>query len=75
VAPIATGEAAKRTNRQRIAALYAIEAEIRDRPAEERLTVRQARSRPLVADLFTCSTPSSGACRGAARRRKQSATR
>jgi hypothetical protein len=38
---------------QRIAALYAIEAEIRGRPAEERLAVRQARSRPLVAELFT----------------------
>lgn len=38
---------------QRIAALYAIEAEIRGRPAKERLTVRQARSRPLVAELFT----------------------
>ncbi|MCI0754846.1 IS66 family transposase, partial [Teichococcus vastitatis] len=38
---------------QRIAALYAIEAEIRGRPVEERLAVRQARSRPLVAELFT----------------------
>lgn len=38
---------------QRIAALYAIEAEIRGRPAMERLAVRQARSRPLVAELFT----------------------
>jgi hypothetical protein len=38
---------------QRIAALYAIEAEIRGRPAADRLTVRQARSRPLVAELFT----------------------
>ena len=36
---------------RRIAALYAIEAEIRGRPAEERRTVRQDRSRPLVADL------------------------
>ncbi|MFC4169987.1 IS66 family transposase [Teichococcus aestuarii] len=38
---------------QRIAALYTIEAEIRGRPAMERLAVRQARSRPLVAELFT----------------------
>jgi hypothetical protein len=52
-APIATGEAVKRTNRQGIAALYAIEAEIRGRPAAERLAVRPARSRPLVAELFT----------------------
>ncbi|MXP65958.1 IS66 family transposase [Roseomonas sp. M0104] len=38
---------------QRIAALYAIEAEIRGRPAPERLAMRQARSRSLVAELFT----------------------
>ncbi|NMG63825.1 transposase [Azoarcus indigens] len=38
---------------QRIAPLYVIEAEIRGRPAEERLAVRQARSRPLAAELFT----------------------
>jgi transposase len=45
-APIAT-EALRR-----IAILYAIEAEIRGRPAVERLAVRRARSRPLVAELF-----------------------
>jgi hypothetical protein len=74
-APIATGEAAKRTNRQRIAALYTIEAEIRGRPARERLTVRQARSRPLMADLFTWhEAQNPGACCGAARRRRRSAT-
>ncbi|UZO94688.1 IS66 family transposase [Roseomonas mucosa] len=38
---------------QRIAALYAIEAEIRSRPAADRLAVRQACSRPLVAELFS----------------------
>ncbi|MBC9178524.1 transposase [Roseomonas ludipueritiae] len=38
---------------QRIAALYAIKAEIHGRPARDRLEVRQARSRPLVAELFT----------------------
>jgi len=38
---------------QRIAALYAIEAEIRGKPAEIRQAVRQARSRPLVDALFT----------------------
>ncbi len=37
---------------QRIAALYAIEAEVRGQPAETRRTVRQAKSRPLVEDLF-----------------------
>lgn len=38
---------------QRIAALYAIEAELRGKPADMRRAVRQERSRPLVADLFT----------------------
>jgi hypothetical protein len=37
----------------KIAALYAIESEIRERPAEERRTVRQARAGPLLADLHT----------------------
>jgi transposase len=46
-APIAT------ETLQRIAALYAIEAEIRGKPPEIRQTVRQARSRPLVEALFT----------------------
>jgi transposase len=46
-APIAT-EALRR-----IAALYAIEAEVRGRPPELRRAVRQAKSRPLVEDLFT----------------------
>jgi transposase len=36
---------------RRIAALYAIEAEIRGRSAEERRTIRQERSRPLVEAL------------------------
>jgi hypothetical protein len=44
-APIAT-EALRR-----IAALYAVEAEIRGRPAEARLAERRARSAPLVAEL------------------------
>ena len=34
--------------RERIGALYAIEREIRGRPAEERCTLRQARARPLL---------------------------
>jgi len=37
----------------RIAALYAIEAGIRGRSAERRLAVRQAQSKPLVAELET----------------------
>ena len=45
-APIAT------ETLQRIAALYAIEAEIRGKPPEIRQAVRQARSRPLVEALF-----------------------
>jgi transposase len=45
-APIA-GEALRR-----IAALYGIEAEVRGQPPEARHAVRQARSRPLVEDLF-----------------------
>lgn len=36
---------------ERIAALYRIEAEIRDRPPDERLQVRLAQSAPLFADL------------------------
>lgn len=36
---------------QKIAALYAIEADISRRPADERRAERQARSRPLVLDL------------------------
>jgi hypothetical protein len=45
-APIAT-EALRR-----IAALYAIEAEVRGKPPEIRHAIRQAKSRPLVEDLF-----------------------
>jgi transposase len=37
---------------QRIAALYAAEAELRGKPPDVRRTVRQERSRPLVEDLF-----------------------
>ncbi|MFH5948066.1 IS66 family transposase, partial [Roseomonas xinghualingensis] len=37
---------------ERIAALYAVEVEIRGQSPEERRAARQARSRPLVADLF-----------------------
>ena len=37
---------------RRIAALYAIEAEIRGKPPQHRLTVRTGRSGPLVHELF-----------------------
>jgi transposase len=37
---------------QRIAALYAIEAAVRGKPPDVRHAARQARSRPLVEDLF-----------------------
>jgi transposase len=37
---------------QRIAALYAIEAEVRGKPPDVRRAARQARSKPLVEDLF-----------------------
>ena len=40
---------------RRIAALYAIEAEIRGKPPDVRRAVRQARSRALVEDLFAWS--------------------
>ena len=38
---------------ERIAALYAIEAEIRGSLAEVRKTIRQARAKPLLANLHT----------------------
>jgi len=37
---------------QRIAAFYAIETELRSKPPEVRHAARQAKSRPLVGDLF-----------------------
>ncbi len=46
-APIATEALA------RIAELYAVEADIRGRSAEERRTIRRERSRPIVDDLKT----------------------
>src|SRR5919107_4658166 len=49
-APIAT-EALRR-----IAALYAIEAEVRGKPPDLRLALRQAKSRPLVEALFAWFT-------------------
>lgn len=37
---------------QRVTAFYAIDSDIRGRSAKVRWTARQARSRPLVEDLF-----------------------
>jgi transposase len=37
---------------RRVAALYAVEAEVRGQPPEIRRAARQAKSRPLVEDLF-----------------------
>ena len=47
----ATGSPLAEEALRRIGKLYAIEAEIRGRPAEERRTVRQERSKPLVEAL------------------------
>ncbi|GGC62564.1 transposase [Siccirubricoccus deserti] len=41
---------------QRIAALYAIEAEVRGKPPDIRCAARQEKSRPLVEDLFAWLT-------------------
>jgi hypothetical protein len=60
---------------QRIAALYAIEAEVRGQPAESRRAARQAKSRPLVEDLFTWFTAQLASLPGATQPRRRSATR
>jgi transposase len=49
---------------RRIGELYRIEAEIRGRPAEERRTVRQERSRPLVDALHAWLTAQLGRVSG-----------
>jgi transposase len=49
---------------RRIGELYAIEAEIRDRPAEERRTARQERSKPLVEALHAWLTVQLGRVSG-----------
>src|SRR3954471_20485841 len=49
---------------RRIGELFAIEAEIRGRPAEERRAVRQERSRPLVEALHTWLTAQLGRVSG-----------
>jgi transposase len=52
----ATGSPLAEEALRRIGELYAIEAEIRGRPAEERRAVRQERSRPLVDALHAWLT-------------------
>src|SRR3954466_8959177 len=52
----ATGSPLAEAARRRIGELYAIEAEVRGRPAADRLTVRQERSRPLVDTLHAWLT-------------------
>src|SRR3954449_2789627 len=52
----ATGSPLAEEALRRIGELYAIEAEIRGRPAEERRTVRQERSRPIVDALHAWLT-------------------
>jgi len=52
----ATGSPLAEEALRRIGELYAIEAEIRGRPAEERRTVRQERSKPLVEALHAWLT-------------------
>lgn len=49
----ANGSAIAREALHRIGALYAIEAEIRGRPPDDRLRARQARAGPLLAELKT----------------------
>lgn len=49
---------------QRIAALYAIEADIRGQTADERRTIRQERSRPLVEAMQTWLTETLGRISG-----------
>lgn len=48
---VAADSAIAREALERIQALFAVEAEIRGRPAEERRAVRQARAGPLLEDL------------------------
>ena len=52
----ATGSPLAEEALRRIGELYAIEAEIRGRPAEERRATRQERSRPIVEALHAWLT-------------------
>ena len=59
---------------RRIGELYAIEAEIRGRPAEERRAVRQERSKPIVEALHAWLTVQLGRVSGAPPWPRRSAT-
>ena len=60
----ATGSPLAAEALRRIGELYAVEAEIRGRPAEERRTIRQERSKRIVDALHAPgSRPSSSGCR------------
>jgi transposase len=52
---VANGSAIAAEAIQRIGALYDIEREIRGKPADDRLEIRQARARPLMDDLHRWS--------------------
>src|ERR671928_44880 len=60
----ATGSPLAEEALRRIAELYRIEAEIRGRPAEERRTVRQERSKPIVEALHAWLTVQLGRVSG-----------
>jgi transposase len=60
----ATGSPLAEEALRRIGALYAIEAEIRGRPAEERRAVRQERSRPIMDALHAWLTEQLGRVSG-----------
>jgi transposase len=60
----ATGSPLAEEALRRIGALYQIEAEVRGRPAEERLAARQERSKPLVDALHAWLTAQLGRVSG-----------
>jgi transposase len=60
----ATGSPLAAEALRRVGELYAVEAEIRGRPAEDRLTVRQERSRPIVDALHAWLTAQLGRVSG-----------
>jgi transposase len=60
----ATGSPLAEEALRRIGALYKVEAEVRGRPAEERRTVRQERSKPIVEALHAWLTVQLGRVSG-----------
>jgi transposase len=61
---VATGSAAAREALERIAALFAIEAEIRGQQPESRLAIREKKSAPLLAELKAFLTAALAAISG-----------